>query len=414
MISFSGRRSAESEQYMKEIKSRDWGLLLLDEVHVCPAKIFRKTLEVVRAHTTLGLTATLVREDDLIADLSFLLGPKLYEANWMDLTARGYLAKVMCCEVWCPMTTEFYREYLDPRLRGVNQIFRAQQRIFVLNPNKVAACRHLVKVHTDRGDKILVFSDDIFALRHYALLLKVPMLYGDTPAHERLNIIAQFKTSPTVNVICISSVGDTSIDLPECAVIIQVASHFGARRQEAQRLGRVLRPKSGPQIYDGYNAYFYSLVSTETREMYFAHRRQRYLADQGYTYKILSKLLRWDKPDEENRERVERGEGPVFMSLESQMTLLEEVINTAAGRDDVNFYAGSRYDDAVEHDGDMSFIDGFQEDSGYNFDDFEGGSRGEGYTAGGSGGGATVRRTTGTSLIDLSGAGGLAYAEVDN
>jgi hypothetical protein len=191
--------------------------------------------------------------------------------------------------------------------RGPNK-FRAQQRLFVMNPNKIAACRHLINVHTGkyprwqietcfflaifsffswqpsfscssfgklqwsffswqplttfdnlwfdlhtaRNDKILVFSDDIFALRQYAVLLRVPMLYGDTPEKDRLSILTQFKTTPNVNVICISSVGDTSIDLPECTVIIQVASHFGARRQEAQRLGRVLRPKAGVRIHDGY------------------------------------------------------------------------------------------------------------------------------------------------------------------
>ena len=164
-----------------------------------------------------------------------------------------------------------------------------------MNPNKIAACRHLINVHTARNDKILVFSDDIFALRQYAVLLRVPMLYGDTPEKDRLSILTQFKTTPNVNVICISSVGDTSIDLPECTVIIQVASHFGARRQEAQRLGRVLRPKAGVRIHDGYNAYFYTLVSTETREMFFANKRQRYLTDQGYTYKVLTRLLDWEE-----------------------------------------------------------------------------------------------------------------------
>ena len=120
------------------------------------------------------------------------------------------------------------------------------------------------------------------------------MLYGDTPEKDRLSILTQFKTTPNVNVICISSVGDTSIDLPECTVIIQVASHFGARRQEAQRLGRVLRPKAGVRIHDGYNAYFYTLVSTETREMFFANKRQRYLTDQVCGLCIHG--ARWCKP----------------------------------------------------------------------------------------------------------------------
>ncbi len=384
---------------MAEIKSRDWGLLLLDEVHVCPAKIFRRTLEMVRAHTTLGLTATLVREDDLIKDLSFLLGPKLYEANWMDLTSRGFLAKVLCSEVWCPMTTEFYSAYLSPKTNSKHTVHRLQQRIFVLNPNKVAACRELVDVHKKRGDKILVFSDDIFALKRYAELLQVPMLYGDTPAADRLQIISGFKTSPTENVICISSVGDTSIDLPECAVIIQVASHFGARRQEAQRLGRVLRPKAGPQLHDGYNAYFYSLVSTETREMYFAHRRQRYLQDQGYTYKILTRLLDWEHPDIENKARDDGK--PVFLSQHEQKALLIKLLDEAVSKDDVNQYDQAQLNQDEEHDGDYAYFDSFQE---------------SGYVAPGAStaaGAAVVRRAQGNGFQSLSGGTGMAYAEVD-
>jgi DNA excision repair protein ERCC-3 len=110
------KRSKENQMYMNDIRARTWGLLLCDEVHVAPAATFRNIANIVKCHTKLGLTATLVREDGKIGEISYLIGPKLYEANWMDLTKRGYLAKVLCSEVWCPMTTEFYREYLNPLL----------------------------------------------------------------------------------------------------------------------------------------------------------------------------------------------------------------------------------------------------------------------------------------------------------
>lgn len=190
-------RAQENQMYMKDIKARTWGLLLCDEVHVAPAATFRNIANIVKCHTKLGLTATLVREDGKIGEISYLIGPKLYEANWMDLTDRGFLARVMCSEVWCPMTPVFYREYLNPKLTAKmkakttnkvsggskgsksgtsNNKFRAQQRLFVMNPNKVAACRQLVDIHRARNDKILVFSDDIFALKQYAILLGIPMM----------------------------------------------------------------------------------------------------------------------------------------------------------------------------------------------------------------------------------------------
>ena len=148
------RRGAESRRAMEMLQSTDWGLMLLDEVHIAPAKTFRRTLQRVRAHTILGLTATLVREDGLIDDLNYLIGPKLYEANWMDLTDDGFLARVMCKEVWCPMTPKFFEEYLvaqDYRDRGreacngmtIEQPFRRQQRLYVMNPNKLFICHHL-------------------------------------------------------------------------------------------------------------------------------------------------------------------------------------------------------------------------------------------------------------------------------
>jgi len=297
MISYSGKRSDQSQKIMDQITSREWGLLLMDEVHVVPAKMFRKVIGSVKAHCRLGLTATLVREDDLISDLNFLIGPKLYEANWMDLTAQGYLANVQCVEVWCPMTGPFMKEYL------MASNARLKQLLYVMNPSKLRAVEFLVRFHEDRGDKIIVFSDLVYSLKLYAEMLKKPLIYGETPERERQAILGTFRATDTIRTICISKVGDTSIDLPEANVIIQVSSHFGSRRQEAQRLGRILRPKSYTK-QDGsnkssFNAFFYTLVSSDTQEMFYSTKRQQYLIDQGYTFKIVTNLC--DKAAEEAR-----------------------------------------------------------------------------------------------------------------
>jgi len=288
MISYSGKRSEQSQKIMDQITGREWGLLLMDEVHVVPAKMFRRVIGSVKAHCRLGLTATLVREDDLISDLNFLIGPKLYEANWMDLTAQGYLANVQCVEVWCPMTGPFMKEYL------MASNARLKQLLYVMNPSKLRAVEFLVRFHEARGDKIIVFSDLVYSLKLYAEMLKKPLIYGETPERERQAILGTFRASDMIRTICISKVGDTSIDLPEANVIIQVSSHFGSRRQEAQRLGRILRPKSYTR-QDGtnkssFNAFFYTLVSADTQEMFYSAKRQQYLIDQGYTFKIITNL----------------------------------------------------------------------------------------------------------------------------
>ncbi|XP_033126893.1 general transcription and DNA repair factor IIH helicase subunit XPB-like isoform X2 [Anneissia japonica] len=236
MISHSSKRSWEAEQVIKWLKSQEWGLMVLDEVHTIPAKQFRRVLTEVQAHCKLGLTATLVREDDKIADLNFLIGPKLYEANWMELQNNGHIAKVQCAEVWCPMTPEFYREYLSIRNRK-------RLLVYVMNPNKFRACQFLVKFHEQRNDKVIVFSDNVFALIHYAKAMEKPFIYGPTTQSERLHILQNFVHNPAVNTIFISKVGDNSFDLPEANVLIQISSHGGSRRQEAQRLGRILRAK---------------------------------------------------------------------------------------------------------------------------------------------------------------------------
>jgi DNA excision repair protein ERCC-3 len=158
MISYSGKRAYDAQKMMDFIKSREWGFVLLDEVHVVPADMFKKTLTIVAAHSKLGLTATLVREDDKIDSLNWLIGPKLFEANWLELVDNGFIANVQCAEVWCTMATPFYREYL----RATS---RKRQLLYVMNPQKLQACQYLIQLHESMGDKIIVFSDNIFALK---------------------------------------------------------------------------------------------------------------------------------------------------------------------------------------------------------------------------------------------------------
>lgn len=306
MISHSGRRAAESEKMLNELKQKEWGLLLLDEVHVVPANVFRKVIGVIKAHCKLGLTATLLREDEKIGDINFLIGPKLYEANWLDLQRDNYLATVQCAEVWCPMTKEFYRHYLEstPGRRKL---------LYAMNPNKFRMCQYLVKYHEERGDKVIIFADNVFALQMYANRLKRPYIYGPTSQVERMRILQNFQHNPALGTILLSKVGDTSIDIPEANVLIQVSSHYGSRRQEAQRLGRILRPK--PRAGQNFNAFFYSLVSTDTQEMFYSSKRQQFLIDQGYAFKVISQLEGMDKAQLD------------FESKESQRELLAQVLS---------------------------------------------------------------------------------------
>ncbi|CAL9729874.1 general transcription and DNA repair factor IIH helicase subunit XPB [Monosporozyma unispora] len=281
MVANTRNRSHDSQKVMDFLTGREWGFIILDEVHVVPAAMFRRVVSAIAAHAKLGLTATLVREDDKISDLNFLIGPKLYEANWMELSQKGHIANVQCAEVWCPMTAEFYQEYL-------RETARKRMLLYIMNPTKFQACQFLIQYHEKRGDKIIVFSDNVYALQEYALKLGKPFIYGSTPQQERMNILQNFQYNDQINTIFLSKVGDTSIDLPEATCLIQISSHYGSRRQEAQRLGRILRAKRRND--EGFNAFFYSLVSKDTQEMYYSTKRQAFLVDQGYAFKVITHL----------------------------------------------------------------------------------------------------------------------------
>ncbi|KAI6025593.1 P-loop containing nucleoside triphosphate hydrolase protein [Pisolithus orientalis] len=281
MVANTHNRSHESKKMMEFLTSREWGFILLDEVHVVPAAMFRRVVTTIKAHSKLGLTATLVREDQKIEDLNYMIGPKLYEANWMDLAAKGHIANVQCAEVWCPMTPEFYREYLREQSRK-------RMLLYCMNPKKFQACQFLINYHESRGDKIIVFSDNVYALEAYAKKLRKPYIHGGTGQVERMRVLQWFQHDSNVNTIFLSKVGDTSIDLPEATCLIQISSHFGSRRQEAQRLGRILRAKRRND--EGFNAFFYSLVSKDTQEMFYSTKRQQFLIDQGYSFKVITHL----------------------------------------------------------------------------------------------------------------------------
>ncbi|KAF5112030.1 hypothetical protein DV454_004471 [Geotrichum candidum] len=324
MVANTRNRSHDSQKMMDFLTSREWGFIILDEVHVVPAAMFRRVVTTIAAHAKLGLTATLLREDDKIDDLNFLIGPKLYEANWMDLSQKGHIANVQCAEVWCPMTAEFYQEYLN-----VNA--RKRMLLYIMNPSKFQACQFLIDYHEKRGDKIIVFSDNVYALKAYALKLGKPFIFGSTPQQERMLILKNFQYNDNVNTIFLSKVGDTSIDLPEATCLIQISSHYGSRRQEAQRLGRILRAKRRND--EGFNAFFYSLVSKDTQEMYYSTKRQAFLVDQGYAFKVITHLHGMEElPNLAYSSARERRE-----LLQEVLLQNEEMAGLEAGDDAENF-----------------------------------------------------------------------------
>lgn len=207
-------------------------------------------------------------------------GPKLYEESWKDLTDQGFLARVQCKEIRVDMTPEFAAEYKKQNDLGKNK----KMYLYTGNPNKFLVIQHLIKKHLACGDKILVFIDSIDILVQFSKILEFPYICGELKNYEREKILEFFQVLPTWNVIFVSRVGDVGIDLPDANVAIEVSSQFGSRRQEAQRLGRILRPKENKE--GKFQSFFYSLVSVGTDEEQYAIKRQKFLVKQ---VSILSK-----------------------------------------------------------------------------------------------------------------------------
>lgn len=253
-------------------EERDWGLIIYDEVHLLPAPVFRLTAE-LQARRRLGLTATLVREDGRQGEVFSLIGPKLYEAPWRALEAQGWLATVSCQEVRVPLSDAGRLDYAQARSTP------ARSRLAAGNPAKVSLVRRLVERHA--GERILVIGRYLDQLRAVAQVLGAPLVTGRTPPAEREELYRAFRRGERP-ILVVSNVANLALDLPEASVAIQVSGTYGSRQEEAQRLGRILRPKP-----DGRPAYFYTLVSQDTSEQEYAARRERFLIEQGYRYTIL-------------------------------------------------------------------------------------------------------------------------------
>ncbi len=253
-------------------EERDWGLIIYDEVHLLPAPVFRLTAE-LQARRRLGLTATLVREDGRQGDVFSLIGPKLYEAPWRELEVQGWLATVSCREVRVPLSNAGRLDYAQARST------QARSRLAAENLAKVSLVRRLVERHA--GERILIIGRYLGQLRTIAQALGAPLVTGRTPPAERERLYRAFRRGEQP-ILVVSNVANLALDLPEAGVAIQVSGTYGSRQEEAQRLGRLLRPKP-----DGRPAHFYTLVSQDTREQEFATRRERFLIEQGYRYAIV-------------------------------------------------------------------------------------------------------------------------------
>ncbi|WP_327007857.1 DEAD/DEAH box helicase [Dactylosporangium sp. NBC_01737] len=250
--------------------ARDWGLIVYDEVHLLPAPIFRFTAD-LQARRRLGLTATLVREDGREGDVFSLIGPKRYDAPWKDIEAQGWIAPAECVEVRVTLTDAERMAYAvaEPEER---------YRVAATARTKLPVVQALVERHKD--DQILVIGGYIDQLHQLGEFLDAPIVQGATTNKERERLFDAFRTGE-LKTLVISRVGNFSIDLPEAAVAIQVSGSFGSRQEEAQRLGRVLRPKA-----DKRQAHFYTVVARDTIDTEYAAHRQRFLAEQGYAYTI--------------------------------------------------------------------------------------------------------------------------------
>ena len=257
--------------HLELLDARDWGLVVYDEVHLLPAPIFRMTAD-LQARRRLGLTATLVREDGREADVFSLIGPKRFDAPWKDIEAQGYIAPADCVEVrvTLPESERMAYAVAEPDER---------YRLASCTPAKERVVETLVARHT--GEPTLVIGQYLDQLDTLAGRLDAPIITGETPVAARQKLFAGFRLGE-IPLLVVSKVANFSIDLPEASVAIQVSGTFGSRQEEAQRLGRLLRPKG-----DGRTAHFYSVVSRDTVDADFAAHRQRFLAEQGYSYRIL-------------------------------------------------------------------------------------------------------------------------------
>lgn len=270
VLTYRPNRSQEFPHFAL-FDEQDWGLIIYDEVHLLPAPVFRVTAE-IQARRRLGLTATLVREDKHETDVFSLIGPKRFDVPWKDLESQGWIATAECHEVRIRMPDSLRMEYALAEERE-------KYRISAENPDKLSALDHLIARHD--GEMVLVIGQYLDQIADIAKRYNAPLITGKTPTREREKLYEQFRRGE-IKLLIVSKVANFAIDLPDASVAIQVSGTFGSRQEEAQRLGRILRPKS-----DGQMAHFYSIVTRDTRDQEFAANRQKFLTEQGYRYEIL-------------------------------------------------------------------------------------------------------------------------------
>jgi DNA excision repair protein ERCC-3 len=265
------RRKGEY-RHLELFDSRDWGLIIYDEVHLLPAPIFRLTAD-LQSRRRLGLTATLIREDGREGDVFSLIGPKRYDAPWKDIENQGWIAPADCTEVRVTLTDAERMTYATAEAED-------RYRLAATARTKLPVIESIVSRHPD--DQILVIGAYLDQLDDVAAHLgDVPVIQGSTTNKERERLYDEFRRGEQ-RVLVVSKVANFSIDLPEAAVAIQISGTFGSRQEEAQRLGRVLRPKA-----DGRQAHFYTVVARDTLDADYAAHRQRFLAEQAYAYTIV-------------------------------------------------------------------------------------------------------------------------------
>ena len=265
---------AELEQahpHLALFNTRQWGLVVYDEVHLLPAPVFRATAQ-IQAVRRLGLTATLVREDGKEPDVFSLIGPKRYDAPWRELESQGWIAPASCTEVRVDLGE-------DVRMAYATAPTQSRYRLAASAPAKLAVLERLVALHA--ADRVLVIGQYLDQLKMIAERLHAPLVTGQTSQATREQRFAEFREG-TLSLLVVSKVANFSIDLPEANVAIQLSGTFGSRQEEAQRLGRILRPKA-----DGGQAHFYTIVARETVDQTYAANRQRFLTEQGYAYTIV-------------------------------------------------------------------------------------------------------------------------------
>ena len=266
----TARRKGEYA-HLALLDALDWGLVIYDEVHLLPAPVFKLTAE-LQARRRLGLTATLVREDGREGDVFSLIGPKRFDAPWKEIEAQGFISPANCYEVRIDLPQQ-------ERLEYAASADDTRYRLAATAPAKLEVVKQLVGKH--EGESILVIGQYLDQIDDLAIALDAPSLTGSTPVDERERLYHEFREG-RLKVLVVSKVANFSIDLPEASVAIQVSGSFGSRQEEAQRLGRLLRPKQS-----GLPAHFYTLVARDTVDQDFAQNRQRFLAEQGYSYTIL-------------------------------------------------------------------------------------------------------------------------------